>query len=186
MLTKTQLEHCLKDSLAALNETKNIHLLISKITEAENYTNFNMPVYEVTIMSSNDECTDFEIIANRNGCGELYKKDYTKLCRELIKEIWKNFKIHKFEKEDKELRNSVFKKLMKDWEGTAEAHKSSQVYAEIDTNVTKEIIDKLDEMNSGPKWKDIYLHNDIYTMSEVNKLLEKGTVEVNLKDWEEP
>ena len=184
MLTRTQLDHCLKDSLAALNETKGLQLVVLKVDQNDGYSNLNMPTYEITIGSENHECNDFEIIANRNGCEMLYKEDYAKLCKELIKVVWEKYKAQKFAKKDEELRNSIFKKLMKDWEDIAEAHKSPQNYTEADVNVTKEVIDELDKMTSGPKWKDIYLHNDTYTMAEINELMEKGKVEVNLKDWE--
>ena len=186
MLTKTQLDHCLKDSLAALNETKGLQLVVLKVDQNDAYTNLNMPTYEITIGSKNHECDDFEIIANRNGCGMLYKQDYAGLCKELIKIIWENYKTHKFAKKDEEIRQSLYNKLVRDWEEIAKANKSSQAYTEADVNVTKEVIDELDKMTSGPKWKDIYLHNDTYTIAEINELMEKGKVEVNLKDYEEP
>lgn len=189
MLTKTQLNHCLKDSLAALNETKGLQLVVLKVDQKDAYTDLSMPTYEITIGSENHECNDFEIIANRNGCEVLYKEDYAKLCKELMKIVWENYKTHKFLKEDEELRQSLYNKLVLDWEDIAKASKASQSYTEADVNVTKEVIDELGKMSSGPKWKDIYLHNDTYTMAEINELMEKvekEKVEVNLKDYEEP
>lgn len=185
MLTRIQLGHCLEDSLTALNETKGLHLVVLKVDQNNTSAGLDMPTYEITIGSKNHECNDFEIIANRNGCGVLYKQDYAGLCRELMKIIWENYKTYKFVKEDAEIRQSLYNKLVKDWEELAKASKSSQNYAEADVNVTKETIDELNKMTSGPKWKDIYLHNDTYTMAEINELMEKGTVKVDLKDWTE-
>ena len=185
MLTRIQLGHCLEDSLTALNETKGLHLVVLKVDQNNTSASLDIPTYEITIGSKNHECNDFEIIANRNGCEVLYKKDYAELCKKFMKIVWENYKTHRFIKEDEELRQSLYNKLVKDWEELAKANKSSQNYTEADVKVTKETIDELNKLTSGPKWKDTYLHNDTYTMAEIDKLLEKGTVKVDLKDWTE-